>query len=66
VSSNYPLGVTGNEYEIAGPDTETEAQIECSTCEETTEFMVYTFGHEKWADCQTCGYRMEEEEDELP
>jgi len=27
--SNYPPGVTGNEYEIAGPDAEFEEEFEC-------------------------------------
>lgn len=27
--SNYPPGVTGNEYEIAGPDSEFEEEFEC-------------------------------------
>ncbi len=27
--SNYPPGVTGNEYEIAGPDFEQEVDQEC-------------------------------------
>lgn len=27
--SNYPPGVTGNEYEIAGPDWEGEVEVSC-------------------------------------
>jgi hypothetical protein len=30
--SNYPPGVTGNEYEIAGPDYEREIDEPCPTC----------------------------------
>lgn len=29
MSSNYPPGVTGNEYEIAGPDYEHESDTPC-------------------------------------
>lgn len=29
MSSNYPPGVTGNEYAIAGPDYERESDIRC-------------------------------------
>lgn len=31
--SNYPDGVTGNEYEIAGPDKEWEEEFECENDE---------------------------------
>lgn len=31
--SNYPPGVTGNEYEIAGPDNEWEEEFECTNDE---------------------------------
>lgn len=33
--SNYPPGVTGNEFEIAGPDKEWEIERECPVCAET-------------------------------
>jgi hypothetical protein len=32
MSSNYPPGVTGNEYAIAGPDKEWVAWRHCPTC----------------------------------
>jgi hypothetical protein len=32
MTSNYPPGVTGNEYEISGPDCEWEEQRECPLC----------------------------------
>lgn len=31
--SNYPPGVSGNEYEIAGPDAEWEEEFECTNDE---------------------------------
>lgn len=30
--SNYPPGVTGNEYQIAGPDSEGDCQRDCRRC----------------------------------
>ena len=36
--SNYPPGVTGNEYEIAGPDSEWEDTNYCEKCEKDTLF----------------------------
>jgi hypothetical protein len=30
--SNYPLGVTGNEFEIAGPDWEDDMLVRCCDC----------------------------------
>lgn len=32
MSSNYPPGVTGNEYEIAGPDYEKDIEELCPKC----------------------------------
>ncbi len=31
--SNYPPGVTGNEYEISGPEREWEEEAICPLCE---------------------------------
>ena len=36
--SNYPPGVTGNEYQIAGPDSEWEETHYCEKCEKDTVF----------------------------
>ena len=47
--SNYPPGVTGNEYEIAGPDYERESDTPCPKCGgPTTEL-----GHhrDRWLVC---------------
>lgn len=35
--SNYPPGVTGNEYEIAGADSEVEDVYFCTTCQATVD-----------------------------
>jgi hypothetical protein len=49
MSSNYPPGVTGNELEIAGPDSEKEA---------TEEVVCYN------DDCALCGEEQEVEGEE--
>lgn len=38
---DYPPGVTGNEYEIAGPDYEKESDVPCATCGEPTYELGY-------------------------
>ncbi len=46
---DYPPGVTGNEYAIAGPDYEKESDIPCSVCgKPTTEF---GYGDQRWLTC---------------
>lgn len=64
--SNYPPGVSGNEYEIAGPDAEyTEERTvecwndECSLFEldQTVEIDLSAYRGEEWGDwtCDACG-----------
>ena len=43
--SNYPPGVTGNEYEIAGPDREWSEEFECSN-EEFEYVMITPYAYE--------------------
>lgn len=45
--SNYPPGVSGNEYEIAGPDNEWEEEFECSN--EKFEYVRISPHSFKWA-----------------
>lgn len=52
--SNYPPGVTGNEFAIAGPDSETEDGADCDTCQDWTQGMIYTYGFCRWFVCDTC------------
>lgn len=52
--SNYPPGVTGNEFAIAGPDFEEERYEWCTTCEATTEQVLYGYRHERWIVCTSC------------
>jgi hypothetical protein len=61
--SNYPPGVTGNEYAIAGPDTERDEDrdVTCGNAEcdfsGTVEVMVTTFRRDAWCNwtCPACG-----------
>jgi hypothetical protein len=46
---DYPPGVTGNEYEIAGPDSEKESDETCSQCGAPTMEMSYK--DERWLLC---------------
>jgi hypothetical protein len=56
--SNFPCGVTGNEYEIAGPDYEKESDIICPECGGHTMFAGYREQH--WLACQ-CGWTVDRE-----
>jgi hypothetical protein len=61
MASNYPPGVTGREYEIAGPDTEREADGTCSHCGLTGPGLIQTYGYSEWFICDAC-----EETTDLP
>ena len=52
MSSNYPPGVTGSEYEIAGPDYEKESDTPCPQCGADTIEQGYR--GERWLYCPTC------------
>jgi len=54
--SNYPDGVTGNEYEIAGPDSEWEEELYCAKCEKTTTFSCESFRKQRSGICSECDY----------
>ena len=53
MSGNYPPGVTGNEFAIAGPDYEKEADIPCGACGGQTFELGYRGEH--WITC-SCGW----------
>jgi len=59
--SNYPEGVTGSEYEIAGPqgEHETTALVQCTGCgwEDDLTFDVSYYDGEEFGywSCPTCG-----------
>ena len=54
--SNYPPGVTGNEYEIAGPDSEWESEEYCAKCEKTTTFSCEAFRGQRSGICTECEF----------
>ena len=54
--NNYPDGVTGNEYEIAGPDSEWEEDLYCAKCEKTTTFSCESFRKQRSGLCGECDY----------
>ena len=51
---NYPPGVTGNEYEIAGPDDEWEDELHCKKCEKITTFNCESFRKQRSGICSKC------------
>lgn len=53
--SNYPPGVTGGEFAIAGPDFETEERHWCRRCDAERDGLLYGFGPERWWVCDECG-----------
>ena len=64
--SNYPPGVTGGEFEIAGPDYEMDAARFCPYCQHKTTGYDVEYGQEAWYACEECGRNtdMEDLEDE--
>jgi transcription elongation factor Elf1 len=57
--SNYPPGVTGNEWQIAGPYAETEETLDCPECEKPTLHVVTTLHRYDDVDscvCTVCEY----------
>ena len=56
MASNFPPGVTGNEYEIAGPDYERESDTPCPFIEESgwpcgAPTMEQVYHRERWLVC---------------
>ena len=47
--SNYPPGVTGREYAIAGPDYERESDTPCPRCGQWT--LEQGYGADRWLVC---------------
>ena len=60
MSSNYPPGVSGNEYEIAGPSTEDTGDRLCPACDGST--LVQSFGVASWYVCEWCDWQSDPEE----
>ncbi len=53
--SNYPLGVTGSEFAIAGSDYEREYDEPCPEC--GGQMMEAGYRMEAWVQCPTCRYQ---------
>ena len=51
---NYPPGVTGNEYHLAGPDSEWEEEHYCEKCEKDTLFHCESFQKQRSGICSEC------------
>lgn len=62
MSSNYPPGVTGNEFAIAGPDYEKESTVPCIEC--GGPMMELGYRHERWLVCQSCEHTSDLEPEE--
>jgi hypothetical protein len=54
MASNYPPGVTGSEFQIAGPDREWEVERWCETCQASTSQVGQSYRHESWFWCSVC------------
>ena len=52
---NYPPGVTGSEYAIAGPDYEKEVDELCPKCGDN--MLEQGYRHEHWVVCVSCDYQ---------
>ncbi len=53
--SNYPAGVTGAEYAIAGPDSERDGTAHCEQCGQEREGLIQSYGADRWLLCDSCG-----------
>ena len=62
MSNNYPPGVTGNEFAIAGPDYERESDTPCPECGGATTELGYRGDH--WLCCNECGHESDLERGE--
>ncbi len=59
----YPPGVTGNEYQIAGPDRDWEDTRTCYDCG-PTEHYFESYRGAVWATCTECGRQVDLEPDD--
>ena len=56
---NYPPGVTGNEYQIAGPDYEEEVDGECPVCGNEFCLVEQRYRGESWVSCCHCNFEQD-------
>ena len=64
--SNYPPGVTGNEYEIAGPDYEDDTDYPCWHCSNTAGNLRQGYRSQHWVICGGCGLQTDLDMDDGP
>ena len=58
--SNYPPGVTGWEWQISGPSTETETRMYCAECGQEQDGMLRTWsGYDPDWTCDVCDAQVE-------
>ncbi len=55
MASNYPPGVTGNEYEIAGADYEQDFDEKCPKC--NGDMLEQGYHGTRWVTCYECDYQ---------
>lgn len=65
MSSNYPPGVTGGEYQITGPDAEWDDERTCENeaCVQYLKPQVATvqcYQYDQWWVCETCDTQHDE------
>jgi hypothetical protein len=53
--TNYPPGVTGREYEIAGPDWEKDEDETCEACGVVATIHTEGYHGFVWSRCAHCG-----------
>ena len=64
IYDNYPPGVTGNEYEIAGPDKEWEEQFVCKSCGFDDVVIKQFYKYKTFWECPGCDEYYEEFDDD--
>lgn len=64
MSGLYPPGVSGDEFQIVGPDYEREGRHYCDNCDKRTEGLFQGYSDRHWFLCDECGETTEIEADE--
>ena len=54
---DYPPGVSGREYEIAGADYQKEVEGECPTCGKADVLFEEGYKGDHWQFCSECDYQ---------
>ena len=59
--SNYPAGVTGNEWQISGPSWEGTVSAQCPMCDHEDEFDGADLNGTLVIECHECGFEWQED-----